>query len=370
MTRSSEFLNCEPTVYKLGTFHVVDYCGHDGICVGHAYHVRGTAKDAITMMRRINNEFHYSDSSVRSCLALLTGSIKYVSADEVCGKLIVKENSNGSSTINQEMNNNLSDISMIKSSIKQKIEVVKSSGSLANSSDSSGSSGSKSASSISTTSSQSTTGLSTISSQSTTTSVSTTSTTSTVSSIDSSSGTTSSTPSSTISYTSISTPSYTPSESVIQDSSPSHLQSMKENPSKPDYYEITTSTKVVMDKDPSMNQINTNKTEEEYQQTYSYNDSFDFNAYFGSSSEQSYHEEMQQQQQQYTTTEPYVPYRKRRHDELHHLPEKKVTWDEIRRRSYTCFFLTNILFNVVHPHSLTIVDTSLKLELDIPYQSS
>ena len=112
----------------------------------------------------------------------------------------------------------------------------------------------------------------------------------------------------------------------------------------------------------------TNKTEEEYQQTYSYNDSFDFNAYFGSSSEQSYHEEMQQQQ--YTTTEPYVPYRKRRHDELHHRPEKKVTWEEIRRRSYTCFFLTNILFNVVHPHSLTIVDTSLKLELDIPYQSS
>ena len=104
MTRSSEFLNCEPTVYKLGSFHVVDYCGHDGICVGHAYHVCGTAKDAITMMRRINNEFHYSDSSVRSCLALLTGSIKYVSADEVCGKLIVKENSNGSSTINQEMN--------------------------------------------------------------------------------------------------------------------------------------------------------------------------------------------------------------------------------------------------------------------------
>ena len=306
------------------------------------------------MMRRINNEFHYSDSSVRSCLALLTGSIKYVSADEVCGKLIVKENSNRSSTINQEMNNDLSDISMIKSSIKQKSEVVKSSGSLASSSDSSGS---KSASSISTTSSQSTT-----------TSVSTTSTTSTVSSIDSSSGTTSSTPSSTISYTSISTPSYTPSKSVVQDSSPSHLQSMKENPSKPDYYEITTSTKVVMDKDPSMNQINTNKTEEEYQQTYSYNDSFDFNAYFGSSSEQSYHEEMQQQQ--YTTTEPYVPYRKRRHDELHHRPEKKVTWEEIRRRSYTCFFLTNILFNVVHPHSLTIVDTSLKLELDIPYQSS
>ena len=333
MTRSSEFLNCEPTVYKLGSFHVVDYCGHDGICVGHAYHVHGTEKDAITMMRRINNEFHYSDSSVRSCLALLTGSIKYVSADEVCGKLIVKENSNGSSTINQEMNNDLSDISMIKSSIKQKSEVVKSSGSLASSSDSSNSSnssdssGSKSASSISTVSNQSTT------------SVSTTSTTSTISSIDPSSGITSSTPSSTISYTSISTPSYTPSKSVVQDSSPSHLQSIKENPSKPDYYEIKTSTNVVMDKDSSMNQTYSNKNEEKYQQTYSYNDSFDFNAYFGSSSEQSYYEEMQQQQ--HTTTEPFVPYRKRRHDELHHRPEKKVTWEEIRRRSYTCFFLTN-----------------------------
>ena len=333
MTRSSEFLNCEPTVYTLGSFHVVDYCGHDGICVGHAYHVRGTAKDAITMMRRINNEFHYSDSSVRSCLALLTGSIKYVSADEVCGKLIVKENSNGSSTINQEMNNDLSDISMIKSSIKQKSEVVKSSSSLASSSDSSDSSGSSNSSG-----SKSASSISTVSNQSTT-SVSTTSTTSTISSIDPSSGITSSTPSSTISYTSISTPSYTPSESVVQDSSPSHLQSIKENPSKPDYYEIKTSTNVVMDKDSSMNQTYSNKNEEKYQQTYSYNDSFDFNAYFGSSSEQSYYEEMQQQQ--HTTTEPFVPYRKRRHDELHHRPEKKVTWEEIRRRSYTCFFLTN-----------------------------
>lgn len=94
MIRNSFFKETIPTVSAVDNINIVDYHDNNGTVVGHSYFVEGSYEDVITMIRRVDKTYHYSDEAVRATLDTLKGSIE--KNDKVIkGMLIVK---NGSGT--------------------------------------------------------------------------------------------------------------------------------------------------------------------------------------------------------------------------------------------------------------------------------
>lgn len=68
----------------------MDYTTANGECKGHSYHTVGTSKDVIAMLRRVNDMYHYADPAVRATLSMLAGTIAPFGNDGVKGQLTVR----------------------------------------------------------------------------------------------------------------------------------------------------------------------------------------------------------------------------------------------------------------------------------------
>lgn len=86
---NSYFKDTVPIVSVVDNINVVDYHDTNGSLVGHSYFVEGSYKDVITMVRRVEKTYHYSDEAVRATLDTLKGWIEN-NNKSIKGMLVVK----------------------------------------------------------------------------------------------------------------------------------------------------------------------------------------------------------------------------------------------------------------------------------------